>query len=257
MRAMPGRLIEACEDRPNKGNMIKLGAKRTAHEAHADEPTINGANTAEETSPNKRIKFSDLPALQDNASSTQTTQSDLGKSQEQPQPSTSMSQLPPELEHITFGYQPLGTLLARVSQECLNGMNDLLADLPQNPGSRIPNGIPTPSDSALTSLGGAKKRKALMDFAHVQRERFIKLSVLLQWSKRAEQVGKLIDISATVRDQEAQYENAGMFLGQLKRDTFPAKFPNPDIQTAHETLATGTSARYPDVRSYAFDDRIR
>ena len=249
--AMPGRLLE---DEPvASSNMIRLG-KRAAEDAPPAEPTLNGVTISSAQSPTKKLKFTAPQQSQDE------TPSARGEGQQQQNPLTISSAdqpPPPELEHITFGYQPLSTLIARVSQECFNDLNELVSDLPQHSTSHIPNGVLPPSEAALTSLASAKTRQRWLEFASSQRERFLKLSVLLSWSRRVDEVGKLIDIIGWIRDQELQYENAGFYLGQLKRDMLAAKMPNPDIETAHEVLSNGTSARFPDVGSYALRDKSR
>src|SRR4051794_7412637 len=44
-----------------------------------------------------------------------------------------MDQLPPEIPHVSAGYWSLSKLLARTSQECFNGLSELLSSMAEMP----------------------------------------------------------------------------------------------------------------------------
>lgn len=76
---------------------------------------------------------------------------------------------------------------------------------------------------------------------------FIKLWILSQWSRQAEDVSKLIDIWTWQREAMEKFENAAYFTGDIKISMQSAKMPNPDIKTALEVLSTGKASWMPDL----------
>lgn len=171
---------------------------------------------------------------------------------------SSLLDLPPEIRHITETYQPFSKLLTRVAQECFNSLSELLtrmAEMPvsQQPGGQLTNGVSShamTNGAGNTSTNNVHKKIMMMRFADDQRTRFIKLLVLSQWGRQAEEVGKLIDVVAWTREQEECYDHAAYWLGDLKLQMAGAKISNPDIKTALEVLSTGKTPWMPDVSTY-------
>ncbi|KAI9756374.1 MAG: peptidylprolyl isomerase fpr4 [Chaenotheca gracillima] len=165
----------------------------------------------------------------------------------------SLHELPPEIEHITFGYQPLHKLTQRLVQESFNDLTAVIDDMAAMPAlqpaakhSGYSNAhAMTNGDGASTA--NAQKKMRLMDFVQKRRAQFIKLLVLSQWSREAVNVGKVIDLRVWLEGQRRAYEDAGWFLGDLKRTLEPAKLPNPDIKTALEVLSSGKAPWLPDL----------
>ncbi|OCL02626.1 MED14-domain-containing protein [Glonium stellatum] len=168
----------------------------------------------------------------------------------------SLLELPPEIRHITETYQPFSKLLTRVAQECFNSLSDLLTRMAEMPVSHQPGGLMTngvnnhamTNGAGNTSTNNVHKKIMMMRFADDQRTRFIKLLVLSQWGRQAEEVGKLIDVVAWTREQEECYDHAAYWLGDLKLQMAGAKISNPDIKTALEVLSTGKAPWMPDLR---------
>ncbi|KAF1811269.1 MED14-domain-containing protein [Eremomyces bilateralis CBS 781.70] len=167
----------------------------------------------------------------------------------------SMSELPPELQHITFTMQPLGKLVARVAQIASNELHealDKMAELPPvatpsstpNGTNGLANGMAPSSHQPENNSPANQQRKEIMfEYAEKTRNRFIQLLVLSVWSRSSADVSKMIDVVNFLRTQEAAQEQASFALGQLKLDIHPFKLPAPDIQTALETLTTGTTIK--------------
>ena len=165
-----------------------------------------------------------------------------------------MSQLPPEIQHITQDFIPLAKLVNRSAQHCFNDLTELINELaevekepPSQPsqvnGRVIPNGVP-PVHQSQKSI---RKKERILNFAQDQRAWFIKLLVLSQWSRNAGEVSRVIDLNAWINMQKWYYEMAGVSMGELKRSLAHAQLPNPDLKTALEVLSTGKVSALPDV----------
>lgn len=165
-----------------------------------------------------------------------------------PSNQSSIAHLPPEIQHITEGYLPLSKLFTRVSQECFNGLNELISELAQEPYVPQVNGFP-PRDGTGHSQpdNGAQKRLRWLQFANDQRESFIKLLVILQWSKKVDDVSKLVDISVWNGEQRRSYDDSHGYLANMRRDMANARTSAPDIESALEVLNSGGLYRLSDV----------
>ncbi len=173
-------------------------------------------------------------------------------------PDTAMSpasDLPPEIEHITVGYQPVSTLISRLCQAAFNELRDVINAMAEMPVAPPRNGV-TPGNGQMTVNGAGddspanvQKKMRLMKFTQDRRAQFIKALVLTQWSRQSAEVSKVIDLKIWLDRQRSYYDEAWFWLGDMKRSLAPAKMPNPDIDTALEALSTGKSKDYPDVCS--------
>ncbi|KAL1998755.1 hypothetical protein VTN02DRAFT_5632 [Thermoascus thermophilus] len=162
-----------------------------------------------------------------------------------------LSQLPPELVHITHGFFPYAQLVNRSVQQCWNDLSDLIAELaevqvpPQGQATQpvLANGKPSGNQSAENM----HKKLRILDFAQGKRAEFIKLLVLSQWSRRAADVSKLIDLQGFIRTRHSAYNGAVQRVGDMKRDLVRAQVANPDLKTALEVLSKGKVASMPDL----------
>lgn len=167
----------------------------------------------------------------------------------------SATKAPPEIKHITDGFQPFSKLLTRTAQECHNDLLELinnLADIevPSQEGAPVVNGLGShamQNGAVNASPQSVQKRKMMFEWADMHRKRFIKLLVLSQWSRQAAQVSKLIDILNWAREQEVSYNDAAYWIGAQKANSDNWKVRNPDIKTALEVLSTGKVSWIPEV----------
>ncbi|EGC46357.1 conserved hypothetical protein [Histoplasma capsulatum var. duboisii H88] len=156
--------------------------------------------------------------------------------------------LPPELVHITQGFFPLGHLINRATQQCWNDLTDLITELanPQSTATHAAAGPVTTTNGKYTlspsSAENAQKKLRILEFAQAKRADFIKILVLSQWSRRAADVSRLIDIQAFIRMRYDCYNGAILSIGEMKRDLIRAQTANPDLAMALEVLATGRVA---------------
>lgn len=164
---------------------------------------------------------------------------------------------PPDIEHITVGYQPLSKLVMRLSQETFNELREVIEAMADMSPSQTSNGhnhykpmnntavVNGDDDSPLN----IQKKMRLMNFVQDRRAQFIKVLVLAQWSRQSQDVSKVIDLKVWLDKQRFLYDEAGYWLGDLKRSLEPAKMPNPDLRTALAVLSTGKASWLPDVSS--------
>ncbi|KAJ9608733.1 mediator complex subunit [Cladophialophora chaetospira] len=145
-------------------------------------------------------------------------------------------------------YLPLATLISRVSQSCWNGLSELveqlasvaIPDLPPEQARLLPNG--QPNNQLKPNLD---KKERLLRFANDQKADFIKLLVLLQWSKNVEEVSNTISINFWLMSRRRAYWEAIAALALLKQESPGFQIPNPDLKTAAEVLSRGTVKSFP------------
>lgn len=173
------------------------------------------------------------------------------------------AELPPEIAHLSSEhYHPLSTLVQRISQECYNGLNDVLREMAeveinQHPNGLLTNGLGGHLNGLQNSSKGNKDKKLdgnqqkkllLMDFAQHNRAKFIKLLVLTEWGKKsAVEIAQVIDLFQWTRDQSFGMDNAHIQMDQIKLLTAHSREPNPDVRTALEILSKGRAEWIPDV----------
>ena len=163
--------------------------------------------------------------------------------------------LPPEIEHITFGYLPLANLITRLVQDTFNGLNDALGDVwdmkglkgndnPPHIGQRpLVNG----EVAARSSESNVQRKLRMLHFTQDNRARFIKILVLSKWSRQVESIGKVIDLKVWLDGQARFFEDAISWMGELKRILPPMKQPSPDLKTALEVLSLGKASWLSDA----------
>ncbi|KAH0542934.1 hypothetical protein FGG08_002703 [Glutinoglossum americanum] len=166
------------------------------------------------------------------------------------------NEVPPEIEHITQGYQPIGKLITRLAQETWKNLLEVIDAMSEmTVGQHQLNSTSSPtylnnhinSNGANSSPVNIQKKMKLLNFAKHRRDQFIKVLVLTQWSRQAADVGKVIDLKVWLDGQARLYNDAGYWLGELKRNLSAAKVPNPDLKTALEVLSTGKASWLPDL----------
>ncbi|KAK5048159.1 hypothetical protein LTR84_005829 [Exophiala bonariae] len=145
-------------------------------------------------------------------------------------------------------YLPLAALVNRAAQSCWNNLVLLLDQLASIH-------IPDPSgDSTRSLLNGQinnqskanlEKKEKLLQFANDQKADFIKLLVLLQWSRDVENVSKTISINYWLMTRRQAYWDAIASLVRIKQDSAGFQVPDPDLKTAAEILSRGRALDIP------------
>ncbi|KAI0890712.1 MED14-domain-containing protein [Annulohypoxylon maeteangense] len=168
----------------------------------------------------------------------------------QSQSASRMNDLPEEIRHITEGFVPLGTLLARLAQKTHNQLVDEIVALAKMPVSTpAMNGNSGHVSGAVddNSPENINKKARLLNFAQERHTEWVKATVIARWSRNANNVSKLIDLSNLLHDQRMIYKNTIDVLANTKISLAHARLPNPDLRTALHVLSTGTAPWMPDL----------
>lgn len=166
-------------------------------------------------------------------------------------PQDMLNQLPPEIFHITQGYFPLSRFLTRHAQMSFNNLSDKIVEL-----SKMPMPTSAVNGNSAHFAGGAEdnsvdnvnKKLALLNFAQETHASWVKALVLTQWSRRAEDVSKMIDLKVHLTNHRIIYGDAVRAMMEVKRGLVQARLPNPDLKMALEVLSTGKVSWKPEVR---------
>ncbi|KAI4121576.1 MAG: hypothetical protein LQ338_006286 [Usnochroma carphineum] len=151
-------------------------------------------------------------------------------------------QLPPDIEHITFGYLPFSQLITRLVQETFNGFTECINDMSEIQMPQV-NGVTAPD----TSHSNVQKKLRLLNYAQERRAQFIKILVLSRWSRQAESISRVIDMKLWLDNKRRLYDDACNWMGELKRIVESERIPNPDLKTALEALSMGKAPGLPDL----------
>ncbi|KAK5987620.1 Mediator of RNA polymerase II transcription subunit 14 [Cladobotryum mycophilum] len=162
-----------------------------------------------------------------------------------------MNDLPDEIIHITQGFVPLSLLLTRLAQTTHNSLQEKIAELAKMP---IPaaamngntNYVPSAPDD--TSNENIRKKANLLHFTQDMHSKWVKALVIMEWSRKASKVSKLIDLKFLLDQQRILYDAGLDNIINVKRDLTYARMPSPDLKTALQILSTGTAPWMPDLQ---------
>ncbi len=162
----------------------------------------------------------------------------------------SRDQAPTEILRLISqeSYLPMATLISRMSQSCWNGLSDLVEQLasisvpvlPPEQARLMPNGLPNNQ-----SKSNLDKKDLLFNFANGRKAEFVKLLVLLQWSKNVDEVSKTISLNFWLMTRRRAYWETIGSLALLKQESPGFQIPNPDLRTAAEVLSRGRVNEFP------------
>jgi mediator of RNA polymerase II transcription subunit 14 len=258
LETMPGVIME---DRSRNG----------AHTNHDRDPMPNGTNgttpTPETVFDKSKFRGEPQPGLKQSQftnGTNGTMQESQTQSQSQSQSETlvveplptdmaeRLKQLPPELFHITEGFEPLSRLLSRLAQVTHNRLSAKIMELASMPiPSSAVNGNGTHYSNGTddNSADNVRKKVNLLKFAEATHADWTKALVITHWSRVSKDVSKLIDMKVHIENQKALYNAAFFELMEVKRGLINARVPNPDLRTAVEVLSTGKASWMPNVSS--------
>lgn len=160
-----------------------------------------------------------------------------------------MGQLPQEIVHMTEHYMPLSTLLSRLAQKTHSDLLSTVSDLAQmpTPTSALNGNASYLSATEDTSSDNVNKKLRLMNFATSSHEAWTKALVITGWSRKAEDVSKLIDLRIHLEGQKSLFTDAIESMANNQRALHNFRLPNPDFKTALEALTTGKASWMPDL----------
>ena len=260
------------EDMP--GAIMETFSRNGPHTNHDRDTMLNGINggttIAERTYDNGKARAEQQPDLKHLAVANGLNGTSYDASSQVPETTINirsadiaerMQQLPPDIVHITEGFESLSRLLARLAQVTHNRLSAKvleLASMPSPPstvngngnGAHFANGA---DDNSVDSL---KKKINLLKFAEDTHASWTKALVITQWSRVHKEVSKLIDLKVHLDSQRTFYDAAVYDLSEVKRSLIHARVPNPDLKTAVEVLSTGKASWMPDVCLKTLDSAL-
>ncbi|KAK0617914.1 mediator complex subunit MED14-domain-containing protein [Bombardia bombarda] len=219
---------------------------------HDRSPWMNGANgtlVKGNMSPDKGKALADNAAMANGGDdSYMDMDSHNGRLEATPNASR-MNDLPDEIQHITTEILPLGLLLTRLAQFTHGRLQEEIAVLASKPVPYLTtngNAGYNFTGTEDTSPESLDKKTSLLNFIQDIHQRWVKALVISEWSKKAGQVGRLIDIRAHLVGQLEWFEHTFRCLLDVKEATKWAKLPSPDLRTALEVLTTREVSWMPD-----------
>jgi mediator of RNA polymerase II transcription subunit 14 len=246
-RTMPGAIME---------NGDGLG-QYTNHDRHPHPNGVNGGGYMMEKGQDRgkeRIEHqqkmttaSPAPSHGLNGTVAETLQGEVFLNP--PEMQERISQLPPEIAHITQGYMSLSTLLKRLSVRTHEDLKRKILDLSQMP---IPSSALNTNGSHITSTDdnsaeNLSKKLLLLNLAQSTHADWVKALVITNWSRRSEDVSKTIDLKIYLDQRKTLYDLAIHEMSEVKRSLPYARVPNPDLKTALQVLSTGKAPWMPEV----------
>jgi mediator of RNA polymerase II transcription subunit 14 len=160
-----------------------------------------------------------------------------------------VGQLPPEILHITQGYMPLSNLISRLAQKTHNNLTDTILQMAQmaTPASVVNGNASYTPPVDDTSIENINKKLRMLNFAQDAHTEWVKALVITEWSRKSEDVSKMIDLRVHIDTQKEFYDSAIHEMSVLKRGLLEARVPNPDLKTALQVLSTGKAPWMPEV----------
>ncbi|KAK3695085.1 mediator complex subunit MED14-domain-containing protein [Podospora appendiculata] len=163
-----------------------------------------------------------------------------------------INDLPDEIQHITTDILPLGLLLARLAQWTHARLQDEITTLAAKsipPATAAVNGNSNYHFTGAedTSAESLEKKTYLLNSIQDIHTRWVKALVITEWSKKADQVGRLIDIRSHLASQLELFNANFWELIKVKQDLHWARLPSPDLKTALEVLTSGEVSWMPDL----------
>lgn len=163
-----------------------------------------------------------------------------------PDQASKMDNLPPEIAHITQNFIGIPFLLQRLAQKSHNDLQTKIEELAKIP---IPQGSLNGNTGTTedNSEENQNKKANLLNFIQDMHGKWVKALVISEWSRKAGQVSKLIDLNVHINEQLAKYDQGLDFMGHIKRGLYQARLPDPDLKTALQVLSTGQAPWFPEV----------
>ncbi|ROV97617.1 hypothetical protein VSDG_04624 [Cytospora chrysosperma] len=221
---------------------------RTNHDRDS-KVNINGIGMVKrEPSPNKFSKSSGAAIANGGYDTPMDADAPIPQAQaasNAPGQDSKMNNLPPEIAHITQNFIPLPLILNRLAQKSHNDLQTKIEELAKIPiHSGTTNGATGIAED--NSEENQNKKANLLHFIQDMHGRWVKALVISEWSRKAGQVSRLIDLNVHISEQVSKYDLGLDFVGRIKRDIYSARMPDPDIKTALQVLSTGQAPWMPE-----------
>ena len=243
------------------GVIMENGSRNGLHTNHDRDQRSNGVNGANQQLEKVQDKGKGRAEPQQNVTPTTPNQSNgmNARFEEVSRERTSngdnklaggqarLNEMPPEIVHITEGYLPLSGLLTRLAQKTFNDLNSTineLAEMSIQPSAANGHGSSGIEDNSQENIN---KKAKLIRFAEAAHADWAKHLAITEWSRKAGEISRLIDLRQHLRIEKQFYNQSIDTLCEYKRGLLGARLPNPDLRTALEVLTTGKASWMPDV----------
>lgn len=224
-----------------------MNGVRTHHDRNSWTNGVNGGVAKREGSPDKGKAHANMSGSSVMMNGGAASFMDVDS---QPPGGSKFNDLPDEIQHITADIMSLSLLLTRLSQWTHAKLQDEIAYLASK---TLPQGVLNgttnhqSADNHDTSQESLEKKIHLLNFLQDMHSKWVKTLVITEWSKKAAQVGALIDIRVHLLTKQAHYQELFWELIRMKQDLHWAKVPGPDLKTALEVLTTGQASWMPEL----------
>lgn len=229
---------------------------------HAKAPLVNGVK--EESVPVKR-EYSASSSTADHGEKISGDYSHVENNLR----TSKMEEAADEVQHITTDLVPLSLLLSRLAQYSHMKLQELVLEAASKPlpdhalngnakgaisginghmNTNVNGGIKVSSPSQEdTSAESLEKKTMILKFMQDLHSRWVKALVITEWSRNAEEVGRLIDLRTHLAQKLERLVHTFWEMVEVKTSMDFAKIPSPDLKTALEVLSTGAVHWMPDV----------
>ncbi|PWN51406.1 MED14-domain-containing protein [Violaceomyces palustris] len=190
---------------------------------------VGGSPTSTEQRLNTGIPPASTPSILpkcDTAASDMAVTANKGKARHiDPLDHVPYSQLEAELPREEADLIPMAALIERMANFGYESLQNLAETLP--------------------SLPSSSKRAKLFTTALDVRKQFVKLLVLVRWSKDLPELQRARNIIALLTEQQWQHEDVFAGLTDIRKTLPNARMRNADLPTAIDVLRTGSYNRLP------------
>ena len=153
-------------------------------------------------------------------------------------------QLPPELEHVTGSWLSISTLITRLAQETFIELGEKIDELVE-----IEAALGNEGNIVEDTQCSLQKKQLMLGFTHDRRAQFIKMLVLSQWCRRADELEKAVDLHYWLHVHgKVPVEKCTEWMREMTKFGNKTKMSNPDLKTALEALSLGKASWLTDVR---------
>ncbi|KAK4147698.1 mediator complex subunit MED14-domain-containing protein [Dichotomopilus funicola] len=237
------------------------GMRTSTQPDHAKAPIVNGVK--EESVPVKR-EYSGSSSTDDHGGKISGDYSYVENNLR----TAKMEEAADEVEHITTDLIPLSLLLSRLAQYSHMKLQEFILEAASKPlpdhalngnakgaigginghmNTNANGGIKAPSPfHEDTSAESLEKKTMALKFMQDLHSRWVKALVITEWSRNAEEVGRLIDLRTHLAQKLERLGHTFWEMVQVKTSMDFAKIPSPDLKTALEVLSTGAVHWMPD-----------
>ncbi|KAG9243838.1 mediator complex subunit MED14-domain-containing protein [Calycina marina] len=161
-------------------------------------------------------------------------------------------EFPPEITRNPGSSVPLSKIIERLSVQSFATLQKKLEELAAMP---MPI-LKVQTNGNMSQSGGGEvdndedniyKKLRLLKFAEATHADFVKVLVITNWSRRAEEVSKVVDLNFYLKNKEFEYTTIVDHMVFLKQKLLAYRIPSPDLKTSVEVLSTGKASWMPDL----------